>query len=215
MSMDLERFVEEASARAALSGPEQAERVLVATLGALGQRLVAEEADALANELPAELAEPLRRASYVHDFEPDELYERVARREGTSIGFAREHAEVVCQLLAEAVSPDVLLRLRKHLGAPWAELFVRRPPSTPPAHVVHREPSAPPRPRTTLSEGHPGSRHPVSVSRLDRAQTHSVARSDDPHGDTKLSSSHGLTQERQHDTLAEGQPGRKRPISEG
>lgn len=45
-------------------------------------------------------------------------------------------------------------------------------------------------------------------------QSESVAKSENPHADTKLSSSHGLTQEREHDTLAEGRPGSKHPLSE-
>jgi hypothetical protein len=65
-------------------------------------------------------------------------------------------------------------------------------------------------PRRTLSEGKPGSRHPLSEARLDRAQSNSVARADEPHADTKLSSARGLTQERLHETLAVGRPGPKR-----
>ncbi|HLM72216.1 MAG TPA: hypothetical protein VK459_05985 [Polyangiaceae bacterium] len=60
-----------------------------------------------------------------------------------------------------------------------------------------------------------GSGHPLSEARFEPAHTHSVARSDNPHEDTKLSSSRGLTQERLEDTLAEGKPGSDKPISEG
>lgn len=56
-----------------------------------------------------------------------------------------------------------------------------------------------------LSEARPGSRHPVSEAAPKDAQQHSVAE-DNPHGDTKLSSTDGLTQEREHETLAEGEP---------
>lgn len=45
-------------------------------------------------------------------------------------------------------------------------------------------------------------------------QSQSVVKSDNPHGNTKLSSSRGSTQEREHETLAEGQPGSKHPLSE-
>jgi hypothetical protein len=45
-------------------------------------------------------------------------------------------------------------------------------------------------------------------------QSESVVKNDNPHGDTKLSSAHGTTQEREHETLAEGRPGSRRPISE-
>lgn len=57
----------------------------------------------------------------------------------------------------------------------------------------------------TLSEGRPGSRHPISEARPTQRQQHSVE-DDNPHGDTKVSSATGLTQEREHETLAEGEP---------
>jgi hypothetical protein len=44
--------------------------------------------------------------------------------------------------------------------------------------------------------------------------SHSVAANDNPHGETKLSSSRGTTQEREHETLAEGHPGAKHPLSD-
>jgi hypothetical protein len=47
-----------------------------------------------------------------------------------------------------------------------------------------------------------------------KPHSHSVAANDNPHGDTKLSSSRGTTQEREHETLAEGHPSSKRSISE-
>jgi len=47
------------------------------------------------------------------------------------------------------------------------------------------------------------------------AHRHSVARSDDPHADSKLSSARGLRQEREQRTLASGRPGSRRPLSGG
>jgi hypothetical protein len=52
----------------------------------------------------------------------------------------------------------------------------------------------------------------MSEATADRAHADSVARSDAPHEDTKLSSARGTTQERLHETLAEGRPGPRRPI---
>ncbi len=68
--------------------------------------------------------------------------------------------------------------------------------------------------RGTLAEGRPGSAHPLSEARPERAQSQSVARADNPHGDTKLSSATGLTQEREGETLATGHLGSNRPLSE-
>jgi hypothetical protein len=57
----------------------------------------------------------------------------------------------------------------------------------------------------TLAEGRPGSHVPVSEGRADRTQQDSIA-TDNPKRDAKLSSATGTTQEREHETLAEGHP---------
>jgi hypothetical protein len=54
----------------------------------------------------------------------------------------------------------------------------------------------------------------VSDAPLAGAHAHSVARSENPHADTKLSSSPGLTQERLGDSLAEARPGPAHPVSD-
>jgi hypothetical protein len=76
------------------------------------------------------------------------------------------------------------------------------PPS--PAHPSHGD-------GHTVALGHAGSQHPVSTSSADRTQSNSVAAAD-PHGDVKLSSSSGLTQEQVDESLATGHPGSDRPI---
>lgn len=60
-----------------------------------------------------------------------------------------------------------------------------------------------------LASGRPGSRHPLSEAKPNGGQSNSVVESTNPHGDTKLSSSKGLTQEREKEDLAEGQPAGK------
>jgi hypothetical protein len=127
---------------------------------------------------------------------------RVAGREHVRPGFAVEHTGVVCQALAEALSEAVLHRLHEDLPAPLGALFTPREPVRR-FEYVHLDSAH----HSTLAEGRPGGRHPVSEARPERAHTHSVARSDNPHGDTKLSSASGLTQEREHSTLATGHPG--------
>jgi uncharacterized protein (DUF2267 family) len=214
--MDHEHFVRETMERGGFGSAEQAERAIEATLATIGHRLDAGEAEAVARELPAAYAQVLRASRYERDFDVDELFRRVARREGIDVGFAREHAEVVCQIVGESLSDEGLALLRRHLPPPIAELFAPREAVEPPEPAPHRTIARAPAPRTTLAEGREGSRHPVSEARPERGHAHSVARSADPHGDTKLSSSRGTTQERMHETLAEGAPpGPKRPVSGG
>jgi hypothetical protein len=83
-------------------------------------------------------------------------------------------------------------------------------PEPPPhAQAVHASPLS------TLAHGRPGSLHPIAEAAPASGHAHSIARNDDPHGDTKLSSSTGLTQERLRESLATGRPpGPERSVSE-
>ncbi|MFT3767757.1 MAG: DUF2267 domain-containing protein [Minicystis sp.] len=207
-------LVAEVQRRAGLEGPEEAERLLAVTARALGERLLPDEAGPVASALPEPAAQRIREARYERDFDIDELYDRVGRREGAGHGFGREHAQAVCQIIGESVPEAVRVRLQKHLGPSFAPLFEPRPHTSPPPRPVHASPSVEPGRGTTLATGRPGSRHPVSEAQADRAHAASIARSADPHGETKLSSSHGLTQERLRDTLAEGKPGPEKPVSD-
>lgn len=213
--MGIERFVEEVQRRTGLATPELSRRAIQVTLGALRQRLVDDEAAALARELPEPFAQLMRGGAYDADFTVDDLYYRVREREGVPLGFAAEHAQAVCQVLAEEIDGETLARLRKHLSADYAALLEPRPVERAPLEPErHLHDDNPPGDGPSLADGRLGSRRPLSEARPDdaRAHQHSVARSDDPHGDTRMSSSHGLTQERNDDTLASGKPGSSRPI---
>ena len=88
----------------------------------------------------------------------------------------------------------------------------------PPGNVVHR-------PIHGVQGGfaHPclgGNLGRALQAALDRAdvcgpeRAHSVARSENPHADSKLSTASGLTQEILHETLAEGKPGPSRKVAD-
>jgi uncharacterized protein (DUF2267 family) len=211
--MDYQAFIELVMARGAIADRAVAERTLEATLTVLRQRLDATEARLLADALPAELAQYLRPGGDGGPFGLGEFYDRIWRLEGSPRGFAVEHAQVVCQLVAEALSEDHRHRLQRHLPPDFAALFTpRKPAPPPPEHVL---PARDPREGRTLASGRPGSAHPLSEARADRTHTHSVAREENPHGESKLSSAAGLTQERERETLATGKPGPKHPLSGG
>lgn len=198
--MRYDEFLSRVSEHTGLSTPEEAEHTVRAVLGVLGERLNRSEVEALAEGLPARLSGMLRDVPHGQDFDLAEFHARVAGREHVRPGFAVEHAGVVCQVLAEALSPATLHRLREAVPEPMGALFTPREPVEH-FEYVHLDPT-----RGTLSEGRPGSRHPLSETRPERAHTHSVLRADNPHEDTKLSSSAGITQEREHETLATGRP---------
>ncbi len=189
-------------ARRGLPDGETAVRALRATLAVLGERLVDDEAAALAEVLPAELAPAVENVEYDSDFGSADLYDRVRHRELTTPGDAKEHAEMIIGALGEFLDDDLRARLARALPLQVAEVLLGRPvDQEPPPHGM------PPRAAkaSTLATGRAGSRHPLCDASAAAAvgQTHSVACNPWPHDDTKLSSSRGLTQERLHETLAD------------
>ena len=182
---------------------EEAQAAIVTVLAALRAELGRPEAEALADELPHELAAALRHGRHEGG---GSLARRVAAVERVPLGDAVEHAACVCRALAALVPREVLERVRAAASTETAALLVAPEPN-----VLEAHPHAA---RHTLAEGRPGSRRPLSEARPRSAQAHSVAATDNPHADTKLSSSRGLTQEREAESLATGRPGPSRPLSE-
>ncbi|HEY3237727.1 MAG TPA: DUF2267 domain-containing protein [Polyangiaceae bacterium] len=196
---------------------EQAERAVHAVLEVLGERLTDDEARSLAAELPEGLRSPLRGARYVGDFGVQNFLERVGTHELVKRSFAVEHVEIVCRALCEALPDETLQRLIRHLPE-YAELFTVPDVPPPPERAYelrhaerpeHTLSSGRPGASRPISESRPGSTHPLSEAKPERGHSQSVARSDDPHRDSRLSSSRGLTQEREEHTLSTGRPAGK------
>jgi uncharacterized protein (DUF2267 family) len=97
---------------------EVAEKALRATLAVLSQRLMDDEAGALAACLPADLARVVGQSDY-YDYDADfgdaEFYDRVRRRERTTPSGVHEHVDVVVRSLGELLDPDVRRRLARAL----------------------------------------------------------------------------------------------------
>ncbi|MRG95608.1 DUF2267 domain-containing protein [Polyangium spumosum] len=212
--MDEATFLDEVAWRGGLGDAASARRIVEVVLAAFAEALVLDEARALAHALPAPLAAWVLAGPHAGNLAEDALYRRVADREGTLIGFAIEHSRLVLGVLGDRLPETTRVRLRRHLGPELAALLAPRAPlPAPPAHL-----RKPPEPALgeghTLATGRPGSQKPVSEAAPERAHAESVVRAENPHEDTKLSSSRGLTQERERETLAEGEPGPLRPVSE-
>lgn len=204
--MEYEAFLARVSELGGLPKRDEAVRATAATLGVLGERLVAGEIRILMMDLPSQLSALLsRQAPHGGEFDVDTFYQRVAAREGTTPGQALEHAQVVCEVLAANLSEEHRHRLVAHLPDDWRELFQRRSRMGLRDRFHHEERYE----HNTLAEGRPGSRHPLSEARPERAHSQSVARSDNPHGDRKLSSSRGT-----ESGLSDAHPRAERPIGE-
>lgn len=201
--MNRDELLSHVAMHAGLPDSEAAERTVRVVLGVLGEQLSGAAARELEEELPPGLGAALREVQHDQHFGLEELEVRVAQREGVRLSFAVEHVGVVVQALARALLPAALYRLREALPDSVAALLTP-PEEADSAAPVHLHPE-----HHTLAEGRPGSRHPLSETRPERAPSQSVLRADNPHGDTKLSSALGLTQEREEETLATGRPGRR------
>jgi uncharacterized protein (DUF2267 family) len=193
MSIDFDRFVGHVMRAGGLDAAD-ARRAIFATIRALGDVLDQPIAMALRAELPRPMA--LMMLANAPRHRPSAFFSRVAAHEGRSLGTAKEHAETICRILGAVLADDLVIRIGKDLGN--RALF--ESPSWPevPPHGLPSEPPA----SHTLATGKPGYAHPIAESKPpETAHRHSVARSENPHGDVKLSSTRGTIQERVHETL--------------
>lgn len=186
-----------------------AERAVEATLRTFAAAAPAPLRRALGSELPAEFAPFLSGERSTLTMDAARFDAEIARQLGVAVGFATEQAEIVCAVLGSLVDPELRARLQSGLDPQLGERFAPRSYPPGPVHAEHGAAAhslATGRPGGShpLHEGAPGSQHPVSSSRPPSAQTGSVASEENPHANTKLSSAHGSTQEREHETLAEG-----------
>ncbi len=191
---------------------EQAEHIVEAVCDALGELFSEDEANAVAAHLPEPLAQLMLTGSRreITGEGVEELVGGVAWRENVPRSLALEHITGVCDALTARLPRHVRAKLRADLPQALAQLFAGEGAAPPPnrrrtAHIAAA--------RQSLASGQPGSKHPLASSAVRPGHTHSVASSDDPHAETRLSSAAGLTQEVLHHSLASGVPGPERPLS--
>lgn len=207
-SLDIvDRLAEEAG----IPSRPDAEAALVMALEALGAMVSYPRRDTIAAALPKVAAEPFGRRPYEPEVGAEDLVDGVARGEQVNPGAAIEHLGAVLVVLRDTLSTDLFRVFVSELPKGVAALI--------PAYRSLG--SAPPRVSAQgkrvhhLSDARPGSTHTVTEAASDpRAHTHSVAKTDDPHVDTKLSEAEGLTQGREHESLADAHPGAHRTLAD-
>lgn len=102
-------------ARRGLSDRGLAVRALRATLLVLGECFLDDEAFALAEILPAELARVIDNVEHDGDRGTADLYHRVGEHARTSAAHATEHAQIVLAVLGEVIDQDRRTRLARAL----------------------------------------------------------------------------------------------------
>jgi len=172
----------------------ESERACEVVLGAVAGWLSPADRELFVRELPSSFRAGLEHANASVALPIEERLVAL----GLTLGLAREVIASVCHVLGEHLSDDLLARLQRSLPGSVAAFLVRPLPGAIGTSRAARR-------YDTLAEGRPGSHAPVSAARADRRQQASVA-ADNPHGEIKLSSAAGTTQEREHEDLADGHP---------
>ena len=121
--MNHDAIVAEVRQRARLTTREAAEAAVRATLTTLADRIPPATAHHLADQLPRELAFHLRHG-ILERLPLDEFYDRLSKREGVDRSAAAFHARVVLTLIAEAVAPGVMSKVRRELPDSYNALFL-------------------------------------------------------------------------------------------
>ena len=191
----LQMYLEQVRASGGLGSTLEARRAAAAVLRALVARLPSGEGEAVR----ALLAE-------VVALEDEDAQAGPSAAVATALGIDHERAGTASQ----AVIVATLEALGPGAWAVLAALPEQLRPAPAPVEHVPSAPRAPVPADHSLAGGRPGSRHPLAEADVSRAHGHSIVASNDPHGDSRLSTSHGVVPEGQ--TLAGGKPGSDRPV---
>jgi len=131
--MKHDEFIKHVQSVAQLNTRAEAERATRATLETLAERIVGDEANNLAAQLPQELQEYLhgREGQVGEHFSLKEFYERVGRREGIEPTAVPNHVRAVFTVLNAAVSPGEFEEACHNLSKDYRELVVAASSSSP------------------------------------------------------------------------------------
>ena len=121
--MKHDEFVGEIQHRAHLASRGAAEAAIRATLETLGERIPRGTAEHLAAQLPPEIGHHLRGHLFER-FSLQGFYQRVAGREPADEPEAIFHARIVLTLIAEIVSPGVMVKVRRELPESYQPLLL-------------------------------------------------------------------------------------------
>ena len=123
--MKYDEFIKHVQSVAQLNSREEAEHATRATLEAIKERIVGDEAKDLAAQLPQELGQYLRgrEGEDGQHFPVEEFYQRVSEKEGVEPTTAAMHARAVFAVLQTAVTPGEFADVRANFSEDYAELF--------------------------------------------------------------------------------------------
>jgi len=177
-------------------------RIALTTCKALGPHLAAIEARSLARSLPEGPAAALQREPYQAGLGRPELEARMSHELGVSAARAHELVAIVGAAIAERMDDEA----EKHLAdvEPSIRALFARSEGRAPFHAGAKVPDSLADGRagskSSIAEGRPGGRRPLADANPNGGQSDSIAASDDPRADRRLSSAEPDR------TLARGEP---------
>lgn len=210
MSTGLDAFIDDVGARAGHPERGPIEQGTRAALEALGSALGGVP-PALHDAIPEALRGVLAAGDGRPETTPEALYEQVAASTGLRVGSALEIVQSAVAELGARLAEPARAQLRGLLPDAWAALVLDpRPVGRAP---VKGSSTADLGAGRTLATGRPGSGRSLADSAPAAAHAHSVAATDEPHGDRRLSAARPGPQ-RSEGTLAKGHPGSDHPVSD-
>lgn len=123
--MKYDEFIQTVQLAANLESKGQAEQAVKASLETLSERILGNEANHLADQLPEEVGQHLRgRAGEMGErFSLEEFYRRVGQREGVDGQAAATHVRAVFATLNSAVTTGEYNDIKSNLPPEYKELF--------------------------------------------------------------------------------------------
>ncbi len=123
--MQYSEIIKNVQAAAKVDDKAAAEKAIQATLETLKQRIIGDEAENLAAQLPEEIGQHLRgRAGENGDHFPlKEFYQKVSQIEGVDLETAATHVQGVFSALGSAVTSGEFSDIKNDLSDDYAELF--------------------------------------------------------------------------------------------
>lgn len=123
--MKYDEFIKNVQNYTQADSRETAEKAVAATLETLKERIVGDEANQLAAQLPEPLAKHLRgrEGEFGGHFKLEEFYNRVSQKEGVDPATAAVHVKGVFSVLSQAVTPGEFQDVKINFSEDYNELF--------------------------------------------------------------------------------------------
>jgi uncharacterized protein (DUF2267 family) len=123
--MKYDEFIKHVQSIAQVESPQAAEQATRATLETIAERIMGDEANQLAAQLPEELGRCLQQheGEKGHSFSLQEFYQRVSQKAGVEPVTAAVQARAVFTVLNQAVTPSKFADIKANLSEDYSELF--------------------------------------------------------------------------------------------